>query len=77
VRVAHRQSPNFAREQREKLWARVEEILGSRGICGRCGATFKNYEEKCEADVDFSKPCHGAAAIAAAHEKAKQQLGIK
>jgi hypothetical protein len=71
----HRQSPNFAREQREKLWARVEHLLGPRAICARCGATFKTFDDKCQANI--GSECAGARAIAAAEDKAKQQLGIK
>jgi hypothetical protein len=73
--AAHRKTPNFAREQREKIWARVEQILGSRPICGSCGATFKTYDDKCEAGVDET-PCAGGVAIAAAEILAKKQLGI-
>jgi hypothetical protein len=75
VLAAHRQSPNFAREQREKVWVLVERLLGPKAICGKCGATFKTFEDKCEVDVaDYD--CPGTRAIAAAEAKAKKQLGI-
>lgn len=74
MRVAHRQSADRPRELREQLPQRIAEILGRRAICRRCGATYKTYEDVCEADL--GEQCPGAKAEAEAREQAKRALGL-
>jgi len=68
-RAAHRQAPNRAREQRERVWARVAARL-SGVICGRCGATFANISDKCLADLNESCPGFREIDAACAREMA-------
>jgi len=71
----HRQAPNHAREQRERIWAKVEKALGGRIICGRCKATSQTYGDVCTANVGDGN-CPGETAIAAAELQAKKELGL-
>jgi ribosomal protein L40E len=72
--VPHRQSPNRARELRERVWATVEERLAGRVICGRCGANLKTFDEKCTADLD--ERCPGFDAIDIVKVAAEREVGL-
>jgi hypothetical protein len=70
----HRQSPNRPRELRERIWAKVEAMLGKRVICGRCRATSATYGDLC--DADLGEKCPGRLAIETAEREVVRQLGL-
>jgi len=74
VMQPHRQSPNRARELRERAWALVQRRLTGL-ICARCGCTLANYDERCEADLDDR--CPGFNAIELESARARRELGIE
>jgi hypothetical protein len=67
---AHRKVPNRAREERERQWANVAQALAGETICGRCGATFATYQDRCEANL--GEQCPGAVQIAQANARASR-----
>ncbi len=68
----HRQTPNRARELRERVWALVEQKLAGLIICPECKATYKTFEDECTADLGRS--CPGADAIGAARQEAEREI---
>lgn len=74
VAVAHRVVPNRSRELRERAWALVRERLGRTVICGRCGATYASYEDRCLSDLEGS--CPGFRVIDAAGKAAARDVGL-
>lgn len=74
ILVPHRTAPNRRREQLERVQALVREQLQGKRICGRCGATFSSYADKCEASLD--ELCPGAREIADATADAKKLVGL-
>jgi hypothetical protein len=73
-RVAHRQSPNRARELRERAWAVVERQLAGKVICATCGATAATIDDVCSADLD--QRCPGLDAIAAIFTAEVRKAGL-
>lgn len=73
--TAHRTVPNRAREQKERVQARVRADLQGRGrICDRCRASYGNYADLCEADLGES--CPGSREIAEAFARAGERMGV-
>lgn len=72
--TAHRQTPNRARELRERVWALVTEKLRGQIICPQCHCRLSNYDDKCTADL--GSPCPGNRAIAAARVEAEREVGL-
>jgi ribosomal protein L40E len=56
---------------RERIIARARVILGFNVICTRCGATYGNYAEECEANL--GDQCPGARRIADAMAQAERE----
>ncbi len=70
--VAHRVTPNRARELRERAWALAEERLRGRIICSLCKSTVDNYAERCPADD--ATQCPGDRAWSEAFAQAQREL---
>lgn len=75
MRVAHRITPNRAREQRERVWAIVEQKLAGKVVCVRCHATVATFADRCEADLD--ERCPGFEAIDIVLVAAERQVGLQ
>ena len=56
-----------AEEARRRVLEAVEQRLGGRPICDRCGATIQTYAEVCTADIDLRCPGFEAIEEAIAH----------
>ena len=70
----HRKSPNRLRELREQVHALVQQRIGAGVICGRCGAKFASFADKCEADLD--ERCPGINAIDLIQTRAEKEVGL-
>lgn len=60
-------------ELRQALIRRVEELLGDRPLCDRCGATLGTFDERCSEPLDVA--CPGFLALEAARDLALAEAG--
>jgi ribosomal protein L40E len=72
--VSHRKTPNRTRELRERVAVLVRERIGAGVICRRCGATFGNYADRCEAGL--AERCPGFNAIDLVRTQAEREVGL-